>query len=107
MIIIKELSPITLDVVCPHCSFSEGLAFAVCKGIEGENELIEFISGSCLLGFSEMVIGNLRHEHVSLIPPSVTRKDDKCNKDDCIHLIYYTPQFRTRRIITLLREEIR
>lgn len=69
VVVIEKLHTVPLDVISPYCRFSEGGRFAIGEGIEGDDELVEFVAGVEVVEVGEMIPGNLGSEHVAFVPP--------------------------------------
>lgn len=77
VVIIEDSSTVLLDIVGPNCSLCEGLTPAVSEGIECHYQGVELIPGRSLHDVSEVIIGDLRDEHVPLVPPRVGDEHSK------------------------------
>lgn len=85
MVVVENGGSVFFDIVGPNCSFHEGVASAIGEVIEGLDELEHLVSGSLSVGIVESFVGNVRDEHVSLIPPAVGSKQTDSQQENNVH----------------------
>lgn len=70
MVLIEHFDTILFDIISPDSSFNESIASAIGQVIESSNQLSESAQCGGFTQLIESVLGDLRDEDVTHLPPA-------------------------------------